>query len=131
MAGKKEMSTPVKRYLEHEVRRCNEYRRIQHELRRRRGEGGAAQEPGDPFAAMAIKGLSERKARRLEEFLQAFDRNYENLPPDVKKVIDCAYRSPVIRNKTGVAMECSMHPATAYRIIKRFLTGLGDDLGIL
>lgn len=131
MAKKREMSTAVKRYLEHEVRRYNEYRRIQRELMKSRGEGSTDAEPEDPLAARAAKELSERRARHLEEFLQAFDRNYGSLPPDVQKVIDCAYRSPVVRNKTGVAMECSMHPATAYRIINKFLTKLGNDLGIL
>ena len=131
MARKNRMSTPVKRYLEHEVRRYNEYRRIHREIMRSRGEEGAKTEPEDPFAARAARELSERRARHLKEFLQAFDRNYACLPPDVKTVIDCAYRSPIVRNKTGVAMECSMHPATAYRIIKKFLTKLGDDLGLL
>lgn len=131
MVKKKALSTPVKRYLEHEVRRYNEYRRMYRELCRGCGGKEAVTEPADPLMAKAAQALSELRAQRLEEFLQAFDRNYESLPPDVKKVIDYAYRSPVVRNKTGVAMECHMHPATAYRIINAFLIRIGADLGIL
>lgn len=129
MSKKNTLITPVKRYLEHEVRRYNEYRRIYNELERKNED--MQKDSKDPVMAKAAGLIGEKRRERMCEFLSLFEKNYRDLPPYMQKVIDCAYRSPIMRNKTGVAMECHMHPATAYRIINAFLIRVGTDLGML
>lgn len=94
--------------------------------------GGKSYDIGDPTQAKAIKLLTNKRIRRMEQTVEAINRVLAELPEEKYRLVELKYWTrPQTLTDVGIARELCCDRRTIYKWIDGIVMAIGIELGLL
>lgn len=130
----------IKAYIESELRDYHDTLKAIEEDREeivlsspiRDNVGGKNYDIGNPTQAKAIKLLTNKRLRRMEQTVEAINRVIEMLPEEKYRLIELKYWTrPQTLTDVGIAREIGCDRRTLYRWVDSIIMAIGVELGLV
>lgn len=130
----------IKAYIEAELRDYNDTLRAISEDRNElllsspayENTGGTSYDVGDPTQARAVKLMTNKRIRRMEQTCKAIEAVLNALPEEKYRLVELKYwTKPQTLTDEGIAREINIDRRTLYRWADGIILSVGIEMGLV